>query len=107
MYPLLYLFTYFIYFLAGFDLCCCLRSFSSHGAWASPCGGFSCSGAQALGTWASAVTASVLSSCASRASLLRGTWNFHGPGIDGVPALAGGFLPTLPPGKSCFIICVT
>ena len=35
-------------------------------AWASHCGGFSCCGAWALGTWASVVVARGLSSC--------GTW---------------------------------
>ena len=37
------------------------------GAWASHCGGFSCCGARALGTWASVVVAQGLSSCGSRA----------------------------------------
>ena len=32
---------------------------------ASPCGGFSCCGAQALGTWASVVAACGLNSCGS------------------------------------------
>ena len=43
----------------GGTLCC--------GAWASHCGGFSCGGAQSLGTWASAVVAWGLSSCGSQA----------------------------------------
>ena len=37
------------------------------GARASHCGGFSCCGARALGTWASAVAARGLSSCGMRA----------------------------------------
>ena len=32
----------FIYFLAALGLCCCARPFSSCGARASHCGGFSC-----------------------------------------------------------------
>ena len=85
------------------------------GAQASHCGGFSCCGARALGTWTSVVVARGLSSCSSqalecrlsscgaRAQLLRGMWDLPGPGIEPVsPALAGGFLTTAPPGKSCF-----
>ena len=42
-----------------------------------------------------------LSSCGTRASLLRGMWDLPGPGLEPVsPALAGGFLTTAPPGKS-------
>ena len=41
-----------------------------------------------------------LSSCGSRAQLLRGMWDLPGPGFEPVsPALAGGFLTTAPPGK--------
>ena len=41
-----------------------------------------------------------LSSCGSRAQLLRGMWNLPRPGLEPVsPALAGGFLTTAPPGK--------
>ena len=62
--------------MAALDLCCCVRAFSSYseqgatlhcGALASHCGGFSCCGARALGTWASVVVACGLSSCGSRA----------------------------------------
>ena len=71
------------------------------GAQASRCGGFSCCGARALGAWASVVVARGLSSCGARASLLRGMWDLPGPGLEPVsPALAGGFLTTVPPGKS-------
>ena len=42
-----------------------------------------------------------LSSCGTQASLLRGTQNLPGSGIEPVsPALADGFLTTGPPGKS-------
>ena len=41
-----------------------------------------------------------LSSCDSRAQLLRGMWDLPRPGLEPVsPALAGGFLTTAPPGK--------
>ena len=39
-------------FLAALGLCCCVWCFSSCGPHASPCGGFSCWGPRALGTWA-------------------------------------------------------
>ena len=42
-----------------------------------------------------------LSSCSARAQLLHGMWDLPGAGIEPVcPALAGGFLTTVPPGKS-------
>ena len=41
-----------------------------------------------------------LSSCGSRAQLLRGMWDLPRPGLEPVsPALAGGFSTTAPPGK--------
>ena len=41
-----------------------------------------------------------LSSCGSRAQLLRGMWALPRPGLEPVsPALAGGFLTTAPPGN--------
>ena len=41
-----------------------------------------------------------LSSCGSRAQLLRGMWDLPGPGLEPVsPALAGRFSTTAPPGK--------
>ena len=40
-----------------------------------------------------------LSSCGSRAQLLRGMWDLPGPGLEPVsPALAGRFSSTAPPG---------
>ena len=46
-----------------------------------------------------------LSSCGAQALLLRGIWDLPGGGIESMsPALAGGFLTTVPPGKSLFII---
>ena len=41
-----------------------------------------------------------LSSCGSRAQLLRGMWDLPRPGLEPVsPALAGGLSTTAPPGK--------
>ena len=41
-----------------------------------------------------------LSSCGSRAQLLRGMWDFPRPGLEPVsPALAGRLSTTAPPGK--------
>ena len=62
-------------------------------AHASHCHGFSCCGAQALRRR--------FSSCGTQAQLLHSTWNLPRPGIKPMsPALASGFLPTGPPGKS-------
>ena len=82
------------------------------GAWACHCGGFSCCGARALGTWSSVGVArgfsscglraleSRFSSCGARAQLLRGMWDLPGPGLEPVsPALVGRFLTTELPGK--------
>ena len=84
--------------------------------WASHCSGFSCCGAQALGAWASVVVARGLSSCGSwalkhslsscgaQAQWLCGMWDLPRPGFEPVsPALAGGLLTTVPPGKSPII----
>ena len=75
-----------------------------------------CCGGRALGVQASVVVACGLSSCGTRAQLLRGMWGLPGPGLEPVsPALAGGFLTTAPPGKpivffSCanlyFVVCI-
>ena len=67
-------------------------------AQASHCGGFSCCGVRALGTRA---LEHRLSSCGSRAQLLRGMWDLPGPGVEPMsPALAGRFLTTAPPGEA-------
>ena len=107
--------------MAALGLCCCAWTFSSCGKWwllccsarASHCGGFSCCGARALGVRASVVVAHGLSSCGSRAlerrlsscgtraQLLDGMWDLPRRGLEpAFPALAGGFLTTVPPGKS-------
>ena len=119
----------FIYLcLAVLGLHCCARTFSScgeqgllfiavHGLLivvASRCR------AWALGTQASVVVARGLSSCGlralehrlsscgERAQLLHGMWDLPRPGFEPVsPALVGGLLTTVPPGKSwCSILFV-
>ena len=46
-----------------------------------------------------------LSSCGSRAQLLRGMWDLPRPGHEPVsPALAGRFSTTVPPGKPSFLL---
>ena len=97
----------------GLSLVAASRGYSWLWCAASHCSGFSCCRAQVLGTWASVVVACRISSCGSwalehrlsscgaRASLLHGMWDLLGPGIEPVsPALVGGFLTTVPPGKS-------
>ena len=118
----LLLFFNFIYlFLAALCLRCCAWAFSSCGERGLLfvavrglfTGGFSCCGARALGARASVVVAHrlsscglwalerKLSSCGTRAWLLRGMWDLPRPGLEPVsPALAGGVLTTEPPGKS-------
>ena len=67
---------------------------SSCSAWASHHGGFSCCGAQALGTRASVIVAHGLS-CSDACGMLPE------PGIKpAFPSLAGRFLSTVPLGKS-------
>ena len=47
------------------------------------------------------LSVSGLSRCSTRAWLPRGMWDPSKPRVEPVsPALAGGFLPTMPPGKS-------
>ena len=48
-----------------------------------------------------------LSSCGSRAQLLRGMWDLPRPGLEPVcPALAGRFSTTAPPGKPSIVILI-
>ena len=89
-------------------------SFLLPGLWASHCGGFSCwwstgsrctgvsSAARGLRNCGSGALEDRLNSCGSWAQLLLRMWNLPGPGIKPVSsALAGRFLSTVPPGKSC------
>ena len=96
---------FFIYlFLTVLSLHFCARAFSSCGEWGplfiAVCGPL---------TVAASLVAEHrlqmrrLSSCGSRAQLLRGMWDLPRPGLEPVsPALAGRFLTTAPPGKSSF-----
>ena len=95
--------------MAALGLRCCVWAFlqlwrvgaTLRCAWASHCGGLSRCRAWALVVRASVVVALGLSSCGSRAQLLRGMWDLPRPGLEPVfPALAGGFPTTAPPGKS-------
>ena len=95
--------------MTALGLCCCVWAFSSCceqwlpsvGCSASHCGGFSCCGAQTLGTWASVVSVHRLSGWGTQAWLLCSTWSLPGPGIESMsPALADGFSSTELPGKS-------
>ena len=48
-----------------------------------------------------------LSSCGSRAQLLRGIWDLPRPGLEPVsPALAGRFSTTAPPGKPLIVVLI-
>ena len=92
-------------FLPALGLYCFVKAFSSCGAWVPHCGGFSCCGAQALGTWVSVAAACGLQSAGSAVAAhglsFPSTWDLPGPGTEPVsPALAGRFLSTAPPGKS-------
>ena len=88
----------------GLSLAAVIGGYSSCDAWASHGSGFSRCRARALGTGASAVASRGLSGCGARALLPYSVWNLPGPGIEPVSlASAGGFLTTVPPGKSCDI----
>ena len=96
---LFYLFIYL--FLAVLGLRFCVRAFSSCGKW----GPLFIAVRGPLTIVASLVAehrlqARRLSSCGSRAQLLRGMWDLPRPGLKPVsPVLAGGFSTTAPPGK--------
>ena len=102
--PVLFYFLSFIYLFMAALVFVAVHGLSlfaaSKGCSSMPCsrshrGGFSPCGAWALGTQASVVVAHRLS-CSSACGI------FPRPGIEHVfPALAGGCLSTVPPGKSC------
>ena len=87
--------------MAALGLRFCARAFSSCGEW----GPLFIAVRGPLTTAASLVAehrlqTRRLSSCGSRAQLLRGMWDFPRPGLEPVsPALAGRFSTTEPPGK--------
>ena len=67
---------------------------------ASHCSGFSHCGAETLGSWASVFAAQGLNMCSAWALVAHGMCSLPGPGIEPMsPALSGGFLSTVPPGK--------
>ena len=97
---IIYLFIYF-YFLSVLGLCFCARAFSSCGKR----GPLFIAVRGPLIMVASLVAehrlqTRRLSSCGSRAQLLRGMWDPPRPGLKPVsPALAGRLSTTAPPGK--------
>ena len=105
----------FIYlFLAVLGLCCCARAFSSCGKWGllfvvvrrllvgvAPGTRASLVVAHGLSSCGLQTPEHRLSSCGAWVLLLRGMWNLPGSGLEPVSSvLAGGFLTTVPPGKS-------
>ena len=102
-----YLLIYYL-FLAVLGLRFCARAFSSCGKW-GPLFIVVC---RPLTVAASLVAehrlqTRRLSSCGSRAQLLRGMWDPPRPGLEPVPpALAGRFSTTAPPGKPCIFLVV-
>ena len=101
----LFILLYLIYllFMAVLGLRFCARAFSSCGKW----GPLFIAVRGPLIIVASLVAehrlqTRRLSSCGTRAQLLRGMWNLPRPGLEPVsPALAGRFSTTAPPGKPC------
>ena len=99
---LFFKFIYFLFiFMAVLGLCFCARAFSSCGKR----GPLFIAVCRPLTVTASLLVehrlqARRLSSCGSRAQLLRGMWDLLRPGLEPVsPALAGRFSTTAPPGK--------
>ena len=95
-----YLFIYLFYGCVGSSFLC--EGFSlvaaSGGHSSSRCAGLSLSWPLLLAEHR--LQTRRLSSCGSRAQLLRGMWDLPRPGLEPVsPALAGGFSTTAPPGK--------
>ena len=92
--------------MAVLGLCFCARAFSSCGKW----GPLFIVVRRPLTIAASLVAehrlqTCRLSSCGSRAQLLRGMWDPPRPGLEPLsPALAGRFSTTAPPGKPQHII---
>ena len=104
----LYKFIYFTYFWLrwvfvvglGLSLVVASRGYSPLRCAGFSLGGFPCCRARALGARTSVVVAHRLSSCGTRAQW--GMWDLPAPGLEPMsPALAGGFLSTVPPGKPC------
>ena len=87
--------------MAVLGLCFCARAFSSCGEWGplfiAVRGPFTVAASPVA---EHNLQTRRLSSCGSRAQLLRGMWDLPRPGLEPVcPALAGRFSTTAPPGK--------
>ena len=106
----------FIYLLLAALVCCFVQALSGCSQWGLLCciaraphyGGFSCCRARVLGAQALEAAAHGLSSCGSRAldrglrsCGLRESYRTRDRTVS--PAFAGGFLSTVPPGKSSFV----
>ena len=96
----------FILFLAVLGLRFCARAFSSCGKWGPPF--IAVRGPLTIAASPVAehrLQTRRLSSCGSRAQLLRGMWDPPRPGLEPVsPALAGELSTTAPPGKPLSLI---
>ena len=89
-------FVFYIYGCAG-SLLLCAGLLQLQQVGASHSSGFSCCGAQALGSHASVVQLMVL--------VAPGCWDLPGPGIKPMsPALAGGFFTTEPHGTPLLLV---
>ena len=97
-----FFFNLFIYlFLVVLGLRFCARAFSSCGKW-GPLFIVVCVPLTIAASFVAEhrLQTRRLSSCGSRAQLLRGMWDLPRPGLEPVsPALAGRFATTAPPGK--------
>ena len=92
---------YYLYFLAELGLCCCAGAFPSY----SEQGLFFVAVHRLIAVllllWSMGFGHLGFSSCGAQAWMPHGMWNLPGPGIEPVSlAFAGGFLSTVPPGKS-------
>ena len=103
-----FLFSIYLFILAALGLSCFARAFSRWREQELLCscawtyrGGVSGCGAQARGARASAVAVRGLRGCGARAQGLLSMWDLPRADIEPVsPALANGFLSTVPPAKS-------
>ena len=96
-----YLFIYLFIFLAVLRLSFCARTFSSCGK-RGPLFIVVHRPLTIAASFAAEhrLQTCTLSSCGTRAHLLRGMWDPHRPGLEPMfPALAGRFSTTVPPGK--------
>ena len=84
----------------------CARAFSSCGKWGpffiTVCGPLTIAASLVV---EHSLQTRRLSSCGSRAQLLRGMWDPPGPGLEPVsPAMAGRLSTTAPPGKPSVVL---